>query len=291
MQTASTPEDVDRTVLEYFQRRLQRTSTVFPTEWELVVQRSSKLRRLSESKELENYLIEMFPETVLSKNKNVKLFEQLFSAAQDKGRERVMEALKQHQRLVLQLDRSDGRSDLKPQYIAEKYRNLFSICFRTGGAAWTAAFNALQFSGLLMQNYFYQKNDDFILDLDELCSDCSKRLLEYSPDSNQEKDEQHMFIQDMMLGVTRVMLRALLFHKELLQNIQCDRKVTNLVVKFGNFPPFFPKEALETVLTLDFQPFMKFEVEDSSKQKGESVDVYKVAVESADLWISNNSLN
>jgi hypothetical protein len=52
--------------------------------------------------------------------------------AEQKGRECVGESLQKLQRLVMQLDRSDGRRDIKTPEIALRYIDAISTCLRTG---------------------------------------------------------------------------------------------------------------------------------------------------------------
>ncbi len=60
------------------------------------------------------------------------LQEEVCGKAEQKGRECVGESLQKLQRLVMQLDRSDGRRDIKTHEIAERYIDAIGTCFRTG---------------------------------------------------------------------------------------------------------------------------------------------------------------
>ena len=72
---------------------------------------------------------------------------------QSSGRDAVGEGIKATQRLQLQLDRSDGRSDLTSDHVADKYCSFLSTCLRTEGGAWTVPLGPLDYVGFKMQNH------------------------------------------------------------------------------------------------------------------------------------------
>eukprot|EP00611_Tribonema_gayanum_P022985 TRINITY_DN4732_c0_g1_i3.p1 TRINITY_DN4732_c0_g1~~TRINITY_DN4732_c0_g1_i3.p1 ORF type:complete len:343 (-),score=131.61 TRINITY_DN4732_c0_g1_i3:150-1112(-) len=117
---------------------------------------------------------------------------ELCGKAQNRGRPAVQAALSRFQRMVMQLDRSDGvGSTVDPGAFAVRYVDLINTCTRTGAAAWTAAVSGLQYAGLDLEAFVPLSTDAAAaaaaaaaapakaLDVGALAARCDARLLDF----------------------------------------------------------------------------------------------------------------
>jgi hypothetical protein len=100
------------------------------------------------------------------------------------GREAVGEGVKATQRLQLQLDRSDGRSDMTSDLVAEKYCNFISICLRSEGGAWTVPLGPLEYVGFKMQKHISAEvgKEMRVINLDSMFKQMSSCLIDFPTD-------------------------------------------------------------------------------------------------------------
>ena len=101
-----------------------------------------------------------------------------------KGRTQVENAIKNIQRLQLQLDRSDGRPDFTPDVLASKYYDFISTCLRTGGGAWTATLGPMEYIGLKMQNHVTSADAIRTVDVVKLSESMGKVLIDLPSGNN-----------------------------------------------------------------------------------------------------------
>ena len=157
-----------------------------------------------------------------------------------------------------------------PGSVAEKYCSIIKTCLRLKGA-WGAAANALEYAGLIIRDHVEEEGAEMkktkvpVLDLTSLWRHSLVRLLdmEYKDDSaetlvgTQTYDQKFfsqvpltetgkMYIQDMMLTILRVSLRAL-FSRE---------TVKDLVIKYAIDPldplqPLMPKDMSIQIIVED----------------------------------------
>ncbi|KAJ1399594.1 hypothetical protein B484DRAFT_458303 [Ochromonadaceae sp. CCMP2298] len=142
------------------------------------------------------------------------------------GREAVGESIATIQRLMLQLDRSDGRPDIKPDLLALKFNNFLGTCLRTEGAAWTAALGPLEYVGVRMDQHVSDVDlgDQRIriIDTTSLCTSMCKCLIDLdldAPDSVKKiaamDDEQLRNVLDLSMALTRLALRYAISKEQL----------------------------------------------------------------------------
>ena len=184
-----------------------------------------------------------------------------------------------------------------PGAVAEKYCNIIKTCLRLKGA-WGAAANALEYAGLVIKDHVEEEGAEVkntkvpVLDLTSLWRHCLLRLLdmEYQTESaenlvgHQTNDQKFfsqapltetstLYIQDMMLSILRVSLRAL-FSRE---------NVNNLVIKYW----INPADPLHTLMPRDMS--IQIVVEDEfSIDMIEDVDSFdKVGAVTMSYQVSN----
>ena len=143
-----------------------------------------------------------------------------------KGRESVQTALKSIQRLMLQLDRSDGRPDFSPGLLASRYYEFVGTCLRSKGGAWTAVLGPLEYVGLKIGDHVVDLQisgetirmvyvvslcaamSACLLDLNLQEADTANRALKLSGDSV-------VNILDLGLALTRVAVRYAILKEDL----------------------------------------------------------------------------
>lgn len=142
------------------------------------------------------------------------------------GRESVQTALKTIQRLMLQLDRSDGRPDYSPGLLASRYYDFVGTCLRSQGGAWTAVLGPLEYVGLRIGDHVVDRQisgqtvrmvnvislcaamSACLLDLNLQEADAANRALKLSRDNV-------VNILDLGLALTRVAVRYAILKEDL----------------------------------------------------------------------------
>lgn len=142
------------------------------------------------------------------------------------GRESVQTALKNIQRLMLQMDRSDGRPDYSPGMLASRYYDFVGTCLRSQGGAWTAVLGPLEYVGLKIGDHVIDREisgqtirmvnvvslcagmSACLLDLNLQEADAANRALKLSRDSV-------VNVLDLGLALTRVAVRYAILKEDL----------------------------------------------------------------------------
>jgi hypothetical protein len=142
------------------------------------------------------------------------------------GRDSVQASLKSIQRLMLQMDRSDGRPDLPSGLLASKHYDFVSTCLRSKGGAWTAVLGPMEYVGLRVADHVVDREvggqvirivkvaslcaamSACLLDLDLKEADSSNRALKLSSDNVAN-------ILDLGLALTRVAIRYAILKEDL----------------------------------------------------------------------------
>lgn len=150
------------------------------------------------------------------------------------GRESVQTALKSIQRLMLQLDRSDGRPDFSPGLLASRYYDFVGTCLRSKGGAWTAVLGPLEYVGLRIGDHVVDLQisgetirmvnvvslcaamSACLLDLNLKEADAANRALKLSGDNV-------VNILDLGLALTRVAVRYAILKEDLTSHESTDR--------------------------------------------------------------------
>lgn len=129
-----------------------------------------------------------------------------------KGRSNVEDSIKKVQRLQLQLDRSDGRTDITPDMISNTYYDLISTCLRTEGGAWVAPLGPLQYVGFLMDNFISVEGASRTVDVGSLASRMGQVLIDAdtsSPETTRLLDDvvAKAAVQDCLICLLRTAVR------------------------------------------------------------------------------------
>jgi hypothetical protein len=143
------------------------------------------------------------------------------------GRNSVEENMKKVQRMQLQLDRSDGRSDITSDVIATSYYELLSTCLRTEGGAWVAPLGLLQYVGFMIDKYVSVNGKERTIDVEAIARRMGQVLIDLpegedaSPEALKtrallEDPIKHGAITDCLICLVRTAIRFAV-HKELLQ--------------------------------------------------------------------------
>ena len=136
-----------------------------------------------------------------------------------KGRPCVDEAMKKVQRLQLQLDRSDGRTDITPDMISNIYFDFMSTCLRTEGGAWVAPLGPLQYVGFFLENFITVEETRRSIDVAAIADRMGQVLIDAPSLSDESLDAQatitrltedveaKLAIQDFLLTLLRTAVR------------------------------------------------------------------------------------
>jgi hypothetical protein len=150
-------------------------------------------------------------------------FKELIKIREIKDRSAVESSVNSIQRLILQLDRSDGRPDFTADVLASKYYNFVSTCLRCGGTAWTAVLGPMDYIGL--------KFKDFVTDIEvggeifriikiaDFCIAISRILLDVNLKEDKSVDTLLKFssetkfssIIDLSYALIRIIIRYAIF--------------------------------------------------------------------------------
>lgn len=140
-----------------------------------------------------------------------------------KGRDSIDTLVKGIQRLQLQLDRSDGRSDITSDIIADKYYSFLSTCLRTEGGAWVAPLGPLQYVGYFIDKYVDTTGsaERRVIDVSGLISRMNQVLIDLPSDEAGQRiiaadASKQAHIQDLVISLIRLAVRFSIF-KEILE--------------------------------------------------------------------------
>ena len=154
----------------------------------------------------------------------------LLDSIKSRGRDAVGEAIKSTQRLQLMLDRSDGRPDLTPDLLAEKYSAFLSTCLRTPGGAWTATIGPMDYVGVKLKQHISHisirapgttgaDTECRVIDLKTLLAQMSSCLIDLRDESPVpaalQEEDAHRKILDLSLAVVRVATRYAMLSDQL----------------------------------------------------------------------------
>ena len=210
----------------------------------------------------------------------------------EQGRSAVGEQIKSIQRLQLQLDRSDGRSDLTSDLVADKYLRFLSVCLRTEGGAWAATLGPMEYVGLQITRHVSWSSAQHrpptrTINLPALLTDMGNCLIDLPSDSSKvpallRLEAAQRRLQDLSLSLTRVACRSALLQEQLLATTVPERFALAIECPAdGAHLAWPPKSFIEEMLRLDFG----FE----PVPYGENALL--VGAEETNMWISSNSLN
>lgn len=137
-----------------------------------------------------------------------------------KDRPQIEACVKNIQRLQLQLDRSDGRSDITSDIIADKYFEFCSTCLRTDGGAWVAPLGPLQYVGFFMSKQIDSTTNPStrIISLKGILTSMAQVLIDLplnQESPNLEKGEANAKIIDLGLSLVRIAIRFAIFQETL----------------------------------------------------------------------------
>merc|ERR1711916_99460 len=118
-------------------------------------------------------------------------------------------------RLQLQLDRSDGRTDITPEMISNIYFDFMSTCLRTEGGAWVAPLGPLQYVGFFLENFIRVEETRRSIDVAAIADRMGQVLIDAPSLSDESLDAQatitrltedveaKLAIQDFLLTLLR----------------------------------------------------------------------------------------
>ena len=109
----------------------------------------SQIQRLSNSEitNTEMELILLHTDNIGDSAKSLPQYSEAIANMKMMGRESVDSAMQRYQRLVQQMDRSDGRPDISCDELSTRYFDFVGTCVRSPGQAWMAAVaGVIQFS-------------------------------------------------------------------------------------------------------------------------------------------------
>jgi len=168
------------------------------------------------------------PNLILPDNlRNAQWYDELIKQRETSiGRESVQTSLKSIQRLMLQMDRSDGRPDLSPGLLASRYYDFVGTCLRSKGGAWTAVLGPLEYVGMRVGDHVVDRQISGqairIVNVVSLCASMSACLLDLNL---QESDaatralklsgDNIVNILDLGLALTRVAVRYAILKEDL----------------------------------------------------------------------------
>lgn len=143
-----------------------------------------------------------------------------------RGREAVQSATQTIQRLIIQLDRSDGRSDMTSEVLANKFYDFLSTCLRSDGLGWTAALGPMEYIGMKLTNYVTEVsvNDERIrvVDVAGICNKMCTCMIDLDLNEASSITKISKFTQqnkecvlDLSLSLTRLALRYALYKDQL----------------------------------------------------------------------------
>ena len=140
-------------------------------------------------------------------------FPEAIANSEVKGRESVDSAMQRYQRLVQQMDRSDGRPDISFDTLSERYFEFIGTCIRTPGQAWMAAVAGLQYVGIFRDKFELDECGKYkIIDVAKLAYTSSRILLDLDGEKVKEISTvgditAQLKVQNLQLGLLRIAVR------------------------------------------------------------------------------------
>lgn len=143
------------------------------------------------------------------------------------GRSCVEENMKKVQRLQLQLDRSDGRSDITPGMIATTYFEFLSTCLRTEGGAWVAPLGPLQYVGFVIDQHISVHEEERVVNVETMAERMGRVLIDLPADNDSSPEAkkthaalddgklQQVVIQDCLICLVRTAVRFAIYKETL----------------------------------------------------------------------------
>ena len=131
------------------------------------------------------------------------------------GRQNVDEAMQRFQRLIQQLDRSDGRSDISYDVLSDRFYDFCGTCLRTKGEAWMAAIARLEFIGIVMNKFVInERNNSKEIDIGLLLYTSARLLLDldgpkFKKIADVGDSVKQGKMKDLMVGVIRLAMRQI----------------------------------------------------------------------------------
>jgi len=192
--------------------------------------------------------------------------------ASQKGRESIDALVKSIQRLQLQLDRSDGRSDITSDVIADKYYEFLSACLRTEGGAWVVPFGPLQYVGYFIDKYVDTSSTARrVIDVGGLITRMNQVLI----DADDKTNKACLHVQDLTISLVRLAVRFSIF-KEILEGQPVfDKETTNfpfdICIDCSAMDNGVPIADLDVIMQLDF-------LQDSGSIEDDKIIIPKNAV-------------
>ena len=175
-----------------------------------------QIQRLDNANEItstEVELILLHTDHVGDSVKSLPQYSEASANMQMKGRESVDSAMQRYQRLVQQMDRSDGRPDISIDVLSDRYFDFIGTCVRTPGQAWMAAVAGLQYVGLLRERFALDDSQRYkTVDTNALAYNAARILLDLDGKkvediSNSENLISQLKVQNLQLGLLRISAR------------------------------------------------------------------------------------
>lgn len=203
-----------------------------------------------------------------------------------KGRPCVEDGIKKVQRLQLQLDRSDGRTDITPDKISDTYYTLLSICLRTEGGAWVAPLGPLQYVGFLIENFISVDGASRTIDVSALAMRMGQVLIDApspgdtsSPEATRLMEDigAKLAVQDCLICLLRIAVRFAAL-KEQLEGVPPPSEDFSVSLSWPEAPSAvcsLEKDDVQFVLSCDF---------------GDCDDSLTIPASVIKTWVTENAL-
>lgn len=212
----------------------------------------------------------------------------------NRGRDAVQAQIQAIQRLVIQLDRSDGRSDIGSDILAQKYYDFLCTCLRSDGPAWTASLGPLEYIGMRLKDFITEKQvtDQVIrvIDMAGICQKMGSCMLDLNVKDRSAMEtldrmtqDKLQSILDLSLAMTRLSIRYAIFKEQL--ETENPKEVADI-----------PFQGIEILMTNDFvspldaqkkNPLL--EVLIPANRRLNSILIYDMLVDELDLPIPGSN--
>jgi hypothetical protein len=155
-----------------------------------------------------------------------------------------------------------------PGIVADRYRLLLRDCLAVEDC-WGSAENALEYAGFVMKNHvdYVEVNDDLIegmrdipvVVVSSLFREAVVRLLDFELNDGEILEPEQQIIQDMLLLIMRVCVRAILSRKGDIQYVVVDYDYVLSESSVVQWMP--PLSAVKAVLSMDFNVLQEEDTE------------------------------